>query len=72
MTEVDRQAAGRGAAVCAVEVAKEAAVVEAEARLRGDLLDQLLSGDAQGDQLLLGKARRLGYDPTLPSPGACP
>lgn len=67
LTELDRLAAGRGAAVCAVEVAKEAAIGEAEARVRGDLLDQLLSEGLEGDQAALGKARRLGYDPTLPS-----
>ncbi len=67
LTELDRLAAGRGAAVCAVEVAKEAAIGEAEARVRGDLLDQLLSDGLEGDQAALGKARRLGYDPTLPS-----
>ncbi|MHB0867832.1 MAG: helix-turn-helix domain-containing protein [Chloroflexota bacterium] len=67
LTELDRLAAGRGAAVCAVEVAKEAAIGEAEARVRGDLLDQLLSEDLGADQAVLGKARRLGYDPTAPS-----
>lgn len=67
LTELDRLAAGRGAAVCAVEVAKEAAIGEAEARVRGDLLDQLLSEGLEGDQAVLGKARRLGYDPSLPS-----
>lgn len=67
LTELDRLAAARGASVCAVEVAKETAVGEAEARLRGDLLDQLLSEEVEGNQLLLGKARRLGYDPTIPS-----
>jgi purine catabolism regulator len=67
LTELDRLAASRGASVCAVEVAKEAAVGEAEARLRGDLLDQLLSEDVEGNQVLLGKARRLGYNPTIPS-----
>ena len=67
LTELDRLAAGRGAAVCAVEVAKEAAIGEAEARVRGDLLDQLLSDGVEGDQAILGKARRLGYDPASPS-----
>ncbi|MGE5618465.1 MAG: helix-turn-helix domain-containing protein [Sphingomonadaceae bacterium] len=66
LTELDRLAASRGAAVCAVEVAKEAAIVEAEARVRGDLLDQLLS-EEEADQATLGKARRLGYDPDVPS-----
>lgn len=67
LTELDRLAAGRGAAVCAMEVSKAAAVEEAEARVRGDLLDQLLSTGLEDDQIALGKARRLGYDPTLPS-----
>jgi PucR family transcriptional regulator, purine catabolism regulatory protein len=67
LTELDRLAVGRGAAVCAVEVAKEAAIGEAEARVRGDLLDQLLSDGMDTDQAVLGKARRLGYDPSLPS-----
>jgi PucR family transcriptional regulator, purine catabolism regulatory protein len=67
LTELDRLAAGRGAAVCAMEVSKAAAVEEAESRVRGDLLDQLLSTGLEDDQIALGKARRLGYDPTLPS-----
>lgn len=67
LTELDRLATGRGAAVCAVEVAKEAAVGEAEARVRGDLLEQLLSERVEGNQSLVGKARRLGYDPSSPS-----
>ncbi len=67
ITELDRLAVGRAAAVCAVEVAKDAAIGEAEARVRGDLLDQLLSEENEGDQSVLGKARRLGYDPSLPS-----
>lgn len=67
LTDLDRLAAGRAAAVCAMEVAKEAAVGEAEARLRGDLLDQLLSLGVEGDQAVLGKAGRLGYDLSLPS-----
>jgi len=67
LSELDRLAVGRGAAVCAVEVAKEAAIGEAEARVRGDLLEQLLADGAEGDQGALGKARRMGYDPTLPS-----
>lgn len=67
LRELDRLAVGRGAAVCAMEVAKAAAVDEAEARVRGDLLDQLLSPGLENDQLALGKARRLGYDPSLTS-----
>ena len=67
LTELDRLATGRGAAVCAVEVAKEAAVEEAEARVRGDLLEQLLFERVEGNQSLVGKARRLGYDPSSPS-----
>jgi PucR family transcriptional regulator, purine catabolism regulatory protein len=67
LTELDRLATARAAAVCAVEVAKEAAVSEAESRMRGDLLEQLLSGSYQADQSMLGTARRLGYDPSLPT-----
>lgn len=67
LTELDRLSTGRGAAVCAMEVSKAAAVEEAEARVRGDLLDQLLSTGLEDDQIALGKARRLGYDPSLPS-----
>lgn len=67
LTDLDRLAAGRGAAVCAVEVAKMAAAEDAEARVRGDLLDQLLSMGAGGDQSTLGTAQRLGYDLSVPS-----
>jgi PucR family transcriptional regulator, purine catabolism regulatory protein len=67
LTELDRLAVARGAAVCAVEVAKEVAVSEAESRMRGDLLERLLSGSHQGDQSAVSQARRLGFDPTQPS-----
>lgn len=58
----DQVMLGRGAAVCALELAKQDAVIEAEHRLRGDFFDDLLEGRGESADALLGRARHLGYD----------
>ena len=44
MTDLDRQVAERAARVLGIELAKQRAVTEAQLRLQGDFLDDLLSG----------------------------
>lgn len=53
----------RGSLVCALELAKQEAVTEAERRLRGDFFDALLNG-APGESVdaLVDRGQRLGYD----------
>lgn len=48
LTEFDQLAVSRAAAICALELAKEDAVLAAEQRVQRDLLDELLSGPGPG------------------------
>lgn len=53
----------RASAVCALEMAKQEAVIEAEHRLRGDFFDDLLAENGDGSaESLIGRGRYLGYD----------
>ncbi|MBI2849160.1 MAG: helix-turn-helix domain-containing protein [Chloroflexi bacterium] len=56
---VDEAAAAQSAAVCALEMAKEQAVQEAESRWRGDVLDALLDGDMVSEEAVSSQARYL-------------
>ena len=60
ITEIDRAAAGHAAAAIGLALLKARAILEAETRLRGDLLDSLLAGDGH----LPSYATALGLDPT--------
>ena len=48
LTEFDQLAVSRAAAICALELAKEDAVLAAEQRVQRDLLDELLAGAGAG------------------------
>ncbi|NJN16188.1 MAG: PucR family transcriptional regulator [Oscillochloris sp.] len=62
----DREAAQRGAAALALELAKEQAVQAAEERLRGDFLSSILLG-APGDLAAISRrGQELGYALNLP------
>jgi len=61
LTDEDREAAVRGSVVCALELAKQYAIVEAEHRVRGDFFEDLLEGSL-GEEALLSRARHLGFD----------
>jgi sugar diacid utilization regulator len=50
------------AEACAVERARDEARIETEARLRGDLLEELLAGEAVSRESLVRRARHLGAD----------
>jgi PucR family transcriptional regulator, purine catabolism regulatory protein len=62
LTEVDDLAASRGAAACAIEMARERAVHEAEDRLQTDLVEALTSGSYPSPDAVLTRAERLGFD----------
>jgi purine catabolism regulator len=62
LTEFDQLAASRVAAICALELSKEDAVLAAEQRVQGDLVDELLRPYA--DQETVGhRARQAGLSP---------
>jgi len=67
LTELDRVAAGRAASVCAMELAKQRAVVETEQRVRGDFLGDLLEGRLADRETILSRARMLGYSLDTPN-----
>ncbi len=62
LTEMDRVATGRAASVCAIEMAKQRAIIEAENRMRGDFVDDLLSGGFSSEEAILARSKLLGYD----------
>jgi purine catabolism regulator len=63
LDEIDRVAAGRAAAVCALEIAKRQAILEAEKRIRSDFLDDLFGGRFASEADLVSRGQLLGFDP---------
>jgi purine catabolism regulator len=63
---VDALSASQGATVCALVLARERAVLQAEDRLRRDVVTDLLSGAFASDSALLERAERLGFSLTVP------
>ena len=66
MDEADSLALSRASVVCALEMAKQSAVDEAEHRLRGDFFSELLDGTSP-PEVLLARANGLGYELGQPS-----
>lgn len=62
VTDLDRQVAERAARVLGIELAKQRAVTEAQLRLQGDFLDDLLSGTYPSEEAMLARARWMGHD----------
>jgi purine catabolism regulator len=62
--EDDQVVLARGSLVCALELAKQEAVTEAERRLRGDFFDDLLGTGVpqESTEALINRGRHLGYD----------
>lgn len=60
--ELDELAASRGAAACAIDLARERAVLEAEDRLQTDLVEALVTGSFSSVEAISTRAERLGYD----------
>jgi purine catabolism regulator len=62
----DALSASQGATVCALVLARERAVLEAEDRLRRDVVTDLLSGAFTSDTALQERAERLGFNLAQP------
>jgi purine catabolism regulator len=62
----DALSASQGATVCALVLARERAVLQAEDRLRRDVVTDLLSGAFTSDSALMERAERLGFNLTVP------
>jgi purine catabolism regulator len=60
--ELDELAASRGASACAIELARERAVLEAEDRLQTDLVEALVTGSFTSNDAIAMRAERLGFD----------
>jgi len=64
MGPLERLVLGQASSVFAAEMAKERAVVEAESRLKGDFLEELLEGELTDEDDMASRAEHLGYDLT--------
>jgi purine catabolism regulator len=62
----DREAAQRGAAALALELAKEQAVQAAEERLRGDFISNILAGPPGDMAAAMQRGQELGYSLATP------
>lgn len=65
LTELDHLATGRAASVCAIALDKERAVVEAEHKVSGGLLQDLLEGNFLTEEAAVRRGALLGYDLTM-------
>jgi len=65
-SDLDRQIAERAARVLGIELAKQRAVTEAQLRLQGDFLQDLLSGSYPSEDAMLARARWMGHDLSRP------
>ncbi|MBI2861273.1 MAG: helix-turn-helix domain-containing protein [Chloroflexi bacterium] len=66
LDELDRLALQRAAELSALELAKELAILEAEARMRGTFLADVLLGNYSSEETILVQGRHLGYDFSRP------
>jgi PucR family transcriptional regulator, purine catabolism regulatory protein len=66
VSDLDRQIAERAARVLGIELAKQRAVTEAQLRLQGDFLDDLLSGRYPSEEAVVARGRWMGHDLTRP------
>jgi purine catabolism regulator len=66
ISELDLRIAERAARVLGIELAKQRAVTEAQLRLQGDFLEDLLSGGYPSEEAMLARARWMGHDLTRP------
>lgn len=62
LTELDGLLTARAAAVCAVEMVKERAVVEAETKIQGDFVRDVLRGSYANEGSILARAAHLEWD----------
>ena len=66
VSDLDREIAERAARVVGIELAKQRAVTEAQLRLQGDFLDDLLSGRYPSEEAMLARAKWVGHNLALP------
>ena len=66
ITESDRATIKRASMALSLELTKSQAITVAEARFRGNLVEQILSGTLQDPLILQQRARELGFDVRLP------
>src|SRR5690625_3155733 len=64
--ELDDIAIERAAVVYAMEFLKKQAIEETELSIQSNLLDDLMRGNYQNDQLIIDQALKLQYDVTVP------
>ncbi|HLY65388.1 MAG TPA: PucR family transcriptional regulator ligand-binding domain-containing protein, partial [Chloroflexota bacterium] len=62
LTELDGLLVARAASVCAMEMVKERAVVEAEAKLQGDFVRDVLRGTYASEAAILTRAAHLEWE----------
>jgi len=62
LNDLDRVAIELAATNCALELVKQRAAFEAEARLRGDFVLDLIGGNFREDDSVISRATFLGYD----------
>ncbi|MDE3076705.1 MAG: PucR family transcriptional regulator ligand-binding domain-containing protein, partial [Chloroflexota bacterium] len=62
LTELDGLVTSRAATVCAVELLKQRAVVEAETKLQGDFVREVLRGTYSNESAVLGRTAHLDWD----------
>ena len=62
LTELDGLLTARAATVCAVEMVKERAVVEAETKIQGDFVRDVLRGSYANEASILARAAHLEWD----------
>ncbi len=65
-SEVDRLAVARGAAACAIELARRQAAIDAQDQLQIGVVDELLSSNSADLDAVRERAQRLGYDLAAP------
>ncbi|MDA8189801.1 MAG: GAF domain-containing protein [Dehalococcoidales bacterium] len=66
LEELDYMILERAATILALEMARQKAALDVELRLRGDFLDEILSGKYESEHALLKRALHFGYDLTKP------
>jgi len=66
LAESDRATIKRASMALSLELTKSQAITVAEARFRGNLVEQILSGTLQDPLILQQRARELGFDVRIP------
>ena len=65
-SDVDRLAVARGAAACAIELARKQAAIDAQDQLQVGIVDELLASSTADLEAVRERALRLGYDLAAP------